>query len=88
MGDSYGAAIVEHLSRDDLLLTDFESRAPKDEQQPLYPLGTRYTPRSSDVNGIPARALDDDNANELLDKGKYFDENISSDKPRLTETTF
>lgn len=31
MGDSYGAAIVEHLSRDDLLLTDFESRDPKDE---------------------------------------------------------
>jgi len=45
-------------------------------------------PRSGDFDGIPARALDDDNANELLDKDKYFDENMSSDKPRLSETTF
>lgn len=88
MGDSFGAAIVEHLSRDDLLQVDFESRDPHSEQ-PLYPLATRYTPKREDYGGVPIRSMDDDNANKmLLDKDKLLDENSSNDKPKLTETTF
>ena len=78
MGDSFGAAIVEHLSRDDLLLVDFESRDPPSEQ-PLYPLTTRYAPK----------ALDDDNVKgKLMDNDKLLDKNLNEDKPILTETTF
>ena len=78
MGDSFGAAIVEHLSRDDLLLVGFESRDPQIEQ-PLYPLTTRYAPK----------ALDDDNVKgKLMDNDKLRDKNLNEDKPILTETTF
>lgn len=89
MGDSFGAAIVEHLSRDDLLLVGFESRDPQSEQ-PLYPLATRYTPKHENYRGGPARSLDDDSAKEkLMDKDKLLDKNLNEDKPiRLTETAF
>ena len=84
MGDSFGAAIVEHLSRDDLLLVGFESRDPQSEQ-PLYPQAARY----ENYRGVPARLLDDDNTKEkLMDKYKLLDRNLNEDKPILTETTF
>ena len=89
MGDSYGAAIVEHLSRDDLLQTDFEPRDGKGERQPLYAMGVSYTPKNEGLGSVPTRdrSLDnDDDKND--DKEKFFDENISNDKPPLTETTF
>ena len=88
MGDSFGAAIVEHLSRDDLLLVDFESRDPQSDQ-PLYLLTTRYTVKRENYRGVPARALDDDNPKEkLVDKDKLLDKTLNEDKPVLTETTF
>ena len=87
MGDSYGAAIVEHLSRDDLLHTDFEPRDYKGERQPLYAMGVACTPKNEGFGRVPTRSLDnDDDKND--DKEKFFDENSSNDKPPLTETTF
>lgn len=87
IGDSFGAAIVEHLSRDDLLQVEFESRDPQSEL--LYPLATRYTPQRENYGGVPVRYMGDDNANQMLmDKDKMLDENLSDHKPRLTETTF
>lgn len=88
MGDSFGAAIVEHLSRNDLLLVDSESRDPQSEQ-PLYPFATRYTSKHENYSGVPVRSLDDDNAKEkLTDKDKLLDRNLNEDKPKHTETTF
>ncbi|CAH3156987.1 unnamed protein product, partial [Porites lobata] len=87
MGDSYGAAIVEHLSRNDLLQLEFESRDPMSEQ--LVDLGTRFTPKCDVYGRVTVQARDDENANErLMDKERSFDENLDDDKPRLTETTF
>lgn len=87
MGDSYGAAIVEHLSRNDLLQLEFESRDPMSEQ--LADLGTRFTTKCDVYGRVTVQARDDENANErLMDKERSFDENLDDDKPRLTETTF
>lgn len=87
MGDSYGAAIVEHLSRNDLLQLQFEPRDPMREQ--LVDLGTRFTPKCDVYGRVTVQARDDENANErLMDKERSFDENLDDDKPRLTETTF
>ena len=87
MGDSYGAAIVEHLSRDDLLQLKFESRDPTSEQ--VDALGTRSTPKRENYGRVTVQSRDDHNANErLMDEEKLFDENLDDDKPQLTETTF
>ena len=88
MGDSFGAAIVEHLSRDDLLLVGFESHDLQSEQA-LYPLATRYAPKHENYREVLSRSLDDDNAKEkLMDKDKFLDKNLNEDKPVVTETVF
>ena len=88
MGDSFGAPIAEHLSREDILLVGFEPCDPQSEQ-PLYPLATRYTPKHENYRGVPERSLDDDNAKEkLMDKDKLLDNILKEDKPVVTETTF
>ena len=50
IGDSFGAGIVEHLSRDDLLSMDYTAR---EDAVPLEAL-ERYTPRPEGNNDVRA----------------------------------
>ena len=50
MGDAFGAGIVEHLSRNDLMSMDFTRR---EDNIPLEPL-ERYTPKTGEANEIQA----------------------------------
>ena len=48
VGDAYGAGIVEHLSRNDLMSMDYSAR---EEGIPLEPF-ERYTPKNEDANNV------------------------------------
>ena len=48
MGDAFGAGIVEHLSRDDLMSMDFTQR---EDAVPLEPY-ERYTPKNEEANDV------------------------------------
>ena len=50
MGDAFGAGIVEHLSRDDLMSMDFTQR---EDVIPLEPY-ERYTPKNEEANDVRA----------------------------------
>ena len=50
MGDAFGAGIVEHLSRDDLMSMDFTQR---EDAVPLEPY-ERYTPKNEEANDVRA----------------------------------
>lgn len=50
MGDAFGAGIVEHLSRDDLMSMDFTQR---EDAVPLEPY-ERYTPKKEEANDVRA----------------------------------
>ena len=50
MGDAFGAGIVEHLSRDDLMSMDFTQR---EDAVPLEPY-ERYTPKKEEANDLRA----------------------------------
>ena len=50
IGDSFGAGIVEHLSRDDLLSMDYTAR---EDDLPLQPM-ERYTPKPEGTNDVRA----------------------------------
>ena len=48
MGDAFGAGIVEHLSRDDLMSMDFTQ---PEDAVPLKPY-ERYTPKNEEANNV------------------------------------
>ena len=50
MGYAFGAGIVEHLSRDDLMSMDFTQR---EDAVPLEPY-ERYTPKNEEANDVRA----------------------------------
>lgn len=50
VGDAFGAGIVEHLSRNDLMTMDFTAR---EDAVPLEPF-ERYTPKQEDGNEVRA----------------------------------
>jgi len=50
IGDAFGAGIVEHLSRNDLMSMDFTAR---EDSVPLEPL-ERYTPKNEEMNEVRA----------------------------------
>ena len=50
MGDAFGAGIVEHLSRDDLMSMGFTQR---EDAVPLEPY-ERYTPKNEEANDVRA----------------------------------
>ena len=50
VGDAFGAGIVEHLSRDDLMSMDFTQR---EDVLPLEPY-ERYTPKNEEANDVRA----------------------------------
>ena len=50
MGDTFGAGIVEHLSRNDLMSMDFTQR---EDAVPLEPY-ERYTPKNEEANDVRA----------------------------------
>lgn len=50
VGDAYGAGIVEHLSRNDLMSMDYSAR---EDGVPMEPF-ERYTPKNEDTNNVHA----------------------------------
>ena len=50
VGDAFGAGIVEHLSRNDLMSMDFTAR---EDAVPLEPV-ERYTPKTEEINEVRA----------------------------------
>ena len=49
-GDSFGAGVVEHLSRDDLMTMDYSAR---EDAIPLEPF-ERYTPKNDEASEVRA----------------------------------